>query len=88
MVLNLWNGPAGLPERLVIDASHANSAKDHERQPRPQPIQPVIRAAGGIAPGKIFIIELDAGQEARRPGIFRGRGRHVGLGRDLAGFLS
>jgi 3-deoxy-7-phosphoheptulonate synthase len=24
---------AGLPERLVIDASHANSAKDHERQP-------------------------------------------------------
>ena len=25
---------AGLPERLVIDASHANSAKDHERQPQ------------------------------------------------------
>ena len=25
---------AGLPERVVIDASHANSAKDHERQPR------------------------------------------------------
>jgi 3-deoxy-7-phosphoheptulonate synthase len=24
---------AGLPERLVIDASHANSGKDHERQP-------------------------------------------------------
>ena len=25
---------AGLPERLVIDASHDNSGKDHERQPR------------------------------------------------------
>ena len=25
---------AGLPERVVIDASHANSGKDHERQPR------------------------------------------------------
>jgi salicylate synthetase len=24
---------AGLPERVVIDASHGNSAKDHERQP-------------------------------------------------------
>jgi 3-deoxy-7-phosphoheptulonate synthase len=24
---------AGLPERVVIDASHANSAKDHKRQP-------------------------------------------------------
>ncbi len=26
-------GTAGLPERVVIDASHANSRKDHERQP-------------------------------------------------------
>src|SRR5215218_9784983 len=26
-------GVAGLPERLVIDASHDNSTKDHERQP-------------------------------------------------------
>jgi 3-deoxy-7-phosphoheptulonate synthase len=25
---------AGLPERLVIDASHENSGKDHERQPK------------------------------------------------------
>ncbi len=25
---------AGLPERVVVDASHANSAKDHERQPQ------------------------------------------------------
>ena len=24
---------AGLPERVVIDASHDNSGKDHERQP-------------------------------------------------------
>ena len=24
---------AGLPERLVIDASHDNSGKDHDRQP-------------------------------------------------------
>ncbi len=25
---------AGLPERVIIDASHDNSGKDHERQPR------------------------------------------------------
>jgi 3-deoxy-7-phosphoheptulonate synthase len=25
---------AGLPERVVVDASHANSSKDHTRQPR------------------------------------------------------
>ena len=26
-------GEAGLPERVLIDASHDNSGKDHERQP-------------------------------------------------------
>ena len=31
---------AGLPERLVVDASHDNSGKDHRRQPR-----------GGVRPG-------------------------------------
>lgn len=39
----------GLPERVIIDASHANSGKDHERQP------PVAREIGG---------QLAAGDEA------------------------
>ena len=25
--------PSGLPERVVVDATHGNSGKDHERQP-------------------------------------------------------
>jgi 3-deoxy-7-phosphoheptulonate synthase len=35
---------AGLPERILIDASHDNSGKDHERQP-----QVVAEIAGQIA---------------------------------------
>jgi 3-deoxy-7-phosphoheptulonate synthase len=42
---------AGLPERLVVDASHANSGKDHSRQP-----SVVGDIAGQIAAGNDAII--------------------------------
>src|SRR2546421_6103338 len=45
---------AGLPERLVIDASHGNSGKDHERQPL---------VAAGIAN------QLEAGQRGPGGGM-------------------
>jgi 3-deoxy-7-phosphoheptulonate synthase len=44
---------AGLPERVIIDASHGNSAKDHRRQPE------VARAvAEQVASGKRGIVGL------------------------------
>ncbi len=42
---------AGLPERIVIDASHDNSGKDHERQP-----DVVANLAGQIAGGNEAIV--------------------------------
>ena len=42
---------AGLPERLVIDASHDNSRKDHERQP-----QVAAEIADQIAEGNRAIV--------------------------------
>ncbi len=42
---------AGLPERLVIDASHDNSGKDHERQP-----QVVSEIADQIAAGNEALV--------------------------------
>jgi 3-deoxy-7-phosphoheptulonate synthase len=42
---------AGLAERVVIDASHDNSAKDHERQP-----QVVTEIADQIAAGNGAIV--------------------------------
>ncbi len=42
---------AGLPERLIVDASHENSGKDHERQP-----QVVAEVADQIAAGESAIV--------------------------------
>jgi 3-deoxy-7-phosphoheptulonate synthase len=42
---------AGLPERVVIDASHDNSGKDHERQP-----DVVSEIAGQVAAGNGAIV--------------------------------
>ncbi len=42
---------AGLPERLVIDASHANSGKDYKRQP-----EVLSDVAGQIAAGNEAIV--------------------------------
>jgi 3-deoxy-7-phosphoheptulonate synthase len=48
---------AGLPQRLMIDCSHANSQKDHTRQP-----EVVTRVAGQIADGneRIFGVMLES----------------------------
>jgi 3-deoxy-7-phosphoheptulonate synthase len=60
---------AGLPERLMIDASHANSGKRHENQPA------VVRdLAGQVARGERRIMgvmiesHLAAGRQELRPG--------------------
>ena len=44
---------AGLPPRLVIDASHGNSGKDHRRQPGV-----VLDVAGQVAQGQTGIVGL------------------------------
>ncbi|CAN5443494.1 3-deoxy-7-phosphoheptulonate synthase [soil metagenome] len=46
---------SGLPERIVIDASHENSGKDHERQP-----QVLADVAGQIASGNDAIVGVMA----------------------------
>ena len=40
---------AGLPERLMIDCSHANSGKDYRRQPRSAPTSPARSPAASSA---------------------------------------
>jgi 3-deoxy-7-phosphoheptulonate synthase len=60
---------AGLPQRVVIDASHENSGKDHDRQP-----QVVSGIAGQIADGNEAIVGvmlesfLVAGRQELEPG--------------------
>lgn len=60
---------AGLPERVVIDASHDNSGKDHERQP-----QVVAEIADQIVSGNTAIVGvmlesfLVAGRQDLEPG--------------------
>jgi 3-deoxy-7-phosphoheptulonate synthase len=44
---------AGLPERLIVDASHDNSGKEHDRQP-----QVVADVAGQIAAGDDGIVGM------------------------------
>jgi 3-deoxy-7-phosphoheptulonate synthase len=44
-------GGVGLPERLVVDSSHDNSGKDHERQP-----QVAAEIAAQIAAGQEAIV--------------------------------
>ena len=46
---------AGLPERIIIDASHENSGKDHERQP-----QVINEVADQIAAGNDAIVGVMA----------------------------
>ena len=57
-------GDAGLPERLVIDASHDNSGKDHERQPRVvSEIADQIAAGNGAIVGVMMESFLVAGRQ-------------------------
>jgi 3-deoxy-7-phosphoheptulonate synthase len=61
---------AGLPERLVIDASHDNSGKNHDRQP-----EVVADVAAQIAAGDVAIVGtmmesfLVAGRQDLTPGV-------------------
>ena len=60
---------AGLPERLIVDASHENSGKDHTRQPKV-----ADEIAGQVAEGNSAIVGvmlesfLVAGQQDFEPG--------------------
>lgn len=61
---------AGLAPRVMIDCSHANSGKDHERQ-----VQVCAEVAAGIAAGdgRVVGVMLEAnihpGRQALRPGV-------------------
>src|SRR4051812_13670427 len=57
-------GGAGLPERVVIDASHDNSGKDHERQPAVvSEIADQIAAGNGAIVGVMMESFLVAGRQ-------------------------
>ncbi len=57
-------GEAGLPERVVIDASHDNSGKDHERQPDVvSEIADQIAAGNGAIAGVMLESFLVAGRQ-------------------------
>ena len=70
---------AGLPQRLIIDASHANSGKDHLRQREVASLLAEQVAAGGAAIAGIMLeSNLLAGAQALDPsvgpaGLVRGR---------------
>jgi 3-deoxy-7-phosphoheptulonate synthase len=62
-------GVAGLPERLVIDASHDNSGKDHQHQPKVvEEIADQIAAGNGAIVGVMLESFLVAGRQDLRPG--------------------
>ena len=57
-------GEAGLAERIVIDASHDNSGKDHERQPQVvSEIADQIAAGNGAITGVMMESFLVAGRQ-------------------------
>ncbi len=59
----------GLPERVVIDASHGNSGKDHERQPEVvAEIASQIAAGNGAVVGVMLESFLVAGRQDLAPG--------------------
>jgi 3-deoxy-7-phosphoheptulonate synthase len=63
-------GDAGLPERLVIDASHDNSGKDHRRQPRVvSEIADQVGAGNGAIVGVMLESFLVAGRQDLDPGV-------------------
>ena len=61
---------AGLPERVVVDASHDNSGKDHERQPLvAADIAGQIAAGNGALVGVMLESFLVAGRQSLTPGV-------------------
>ncbi|MEY7971864.1 3-deoxy-7-phosphoheptulonate synthase [Saccharomonospora xinjiangensis] len=71
---------AGLPERLVVDASHGNSRKDHVRQ-----AAVVTELAGRIADGEPGIVGLmmESFLEAGRQDLTLGRRDELDYGRSI-----
>ena len=61
---------AGLDERLMVDCSHANSAKDHEQQPAVANAvaQQVARGSKGIF-GVMLESFLVGGRQDTKPGV-------------------
>ncbi len=60
---------AGLPERVVIDASHDNSGKDHQRQPQvAREIADQIAAGSNAIVGVMLESFLVAGRQDLEPG--------------------
>lgn len=59
---------AGLPEAVVVDASHGNSNKDHARQPGVVAAIAEMVEAGGVAPVGVMIeSHLNAGRQNLDP---------------------
>ena len=59
---------AGLPERLIVDASHDNSGKDHERQPKvAADIADQVAAGNGAIVGVMLESFLVAGRQDLGP---------------------
>ncbi len=64
----------GLPERLIVDASHANSGKDHERQPAvAAEIGRQVAAGDGAIVGVMLESFLLAGNQPIGPDLTYGR---------------
>ena len=60
---------AGLPERLVVDASHDNSGKDHRRQPEVvSDVAQQVAAGNGAIVGVMLESFLEEGRQELRPG--------------------
>ncbi len=60
---------AGLPQRLIVDASHENSGKDHQRQPQvAAAIADQVAAGNGAIVGVMLESFLVAGRQEFEPG--------------------
>jgi 3-deoxy-7-phosphoheptulonate synthase len=67
---------AGLPERLMVDCSHANSAKQHQRQ-----IEVAASLAGRIAAGdrRLVGVMVESHLEAGRQDLVAGQPLRPGV---------
>jgi 3-deoxy-7-phosphoheptulonate synthase len=65
---------AGLPERVIVDASHGNSGKDHRRQPvvAGDLAQRIAAGESGVV-GVMLESFLEAGRQEIGPDMVRGR---------------
>jgi 3-deoxy-7-phosphoheptulonate synthase len=69
---------AGLPERVVVDASHDNSGKDHERQPLVvADLAEQVAGGNGAIVGVMLESFLVAGRQSLTPGVPREYGQSI-----------